>query len=299
MTTHPDPASGPDDTPSGYRCRRGHRCPHREHRADGVPVGAAITHPGLCTRDRQLLRQALDELPELWVALRQLITPTTTLGTDGPAGGGSKTPPLPLRVAPLLVAERIHTELTGWETLVRARTNMRAPRPPAIPDTVHPADTATYRTAWDVGRAAQLLATAVPILLALEPRELLRWDPDGTRRTLRTLDGVDAACELLNLHQLAVHTAGRSRLVHYLVQPCPRCEHQTLRRDNGDDKVTCATCGAQWPEERYAFFARILLDDLGWAAQCDHCDHLGYLPDGRPCPHPDLVADPTPEEPAA
>ncbi|MFC5993534.1 hypothetical protein ACFQE5_04800 [Pseudonocardia hispaniensis] len=296
MTTRPDPDSGPGDAPSGYRCRRGHRCPHRAH-ADGVGlVGAAIAHPGLCTRDRQLLRQALDELPELWVALRQLITPTTTASTGGPTSG-SKTPPLPLRVAPLLVADRIHTELTDWETLVRARTNMRAPRPPAVPDTVHPDDATTYRAAWDVGRAAQLLATATPILLTLEPRELLRWDPDGTRRTLRTLDGVDAACELLNLHQLAVHTAGRDRLVHYLVQPCPRCEHQTLRRDNGDDKVTCATCAAQWPEERYAFFARILLDDLDWAARCDHCDPRGYLPNGRPCPHPDLAT--APEEPAA
>ncbi len=270
-----------------HRCRRGSRCGLRDRDEHGRPLGAALELPGLCPRDEQLLRQALYDLPELWAALRALVTPSGAAPVD--VVSGTARSKLPLRQAPLVVAEQISAELLGWEALVRTHMGMGRPRADPVPRHVPEADRSTFRAGWAVGRAAQLLRDATSTLLALAPRPLLRWDAAGERRTVERLDGVDGACLIIGLHHRAVAAAGRARLVHHLPMPCPRCEHWTLQRENGDSHAHCATCGGMWSEDRYAFLGRLLLQDLQDAARCPECDERGVLPDDTLCPHPVLL----------
>lgn len=281
-----------------HRCRRGGSCPNREVLDDGTVVGALVAQPGLCRSDERLLGRALDELPALWVGLRQLIRPSMEVGAGGPSG--SREAPLPLRADPLVTAEQIRDELVLWATLVRSATGMRAAPRPVVTDTVHPADRAAYLTAAEVGASASLLSRTREVLLGLESRELQRWDPAGAQLAVVTQDGVDGAVALLELHWRATGAAGRRRLVHYLPTPCPRCDAPTLQREDGDDEVQCVTCGTAWGEERYAFFTRVLAEDFTWAARCPRCDELGRRLDdleGPLCDH--APADDGDDEPAA
>ncbi len=285
------PVTEPDtEQPEQRRCRRGAGCGLRERDAAGLPVGAALELPGLCPRDEHLLRQALHELPELWTALRALIAPSGAAAPTDTAADGPARSALPLRPAPLVLADQIRSELTGWETLVRS--NMAMSRPViTVPGDVADEDRADYIGGWAVGRAARVLRDATPTLLALASRPLLRWDLAGEHRGVVHLDGIDGACLLIDLHRRAVSTAGRARLIHHLPMPCPRCEHWTLQRDNGDDHAHCTTCGGQWDEQRYGFLGRLLLADLDTAARCPDCDERGVLPDDTLCPHPALLTD--------
>jgi hypothetical protein len=199
---------------------------------------------------------------------------------------------MPLRAEPLVAAEAIHDELVLWATLVRAATNMRAQPRSTVPTDVPAADRAMYATAAAVGGAASLLSRAVDVLLGLPARDLQRWDPTGSVLLTERQDGVDGAVALLNLHQRATTAAGRRRLVHFLPTPCPRCDSPTLQREDGDDEVQCVTCYAAWPEDRYKFFTRMLVEDLEWAAQCPLCDDLGRRLDdleGPLCEHAPLT----------
>lgn len=252
-----------------------------------MPVGAAVELPGLCPGDEQLLRRALGELPELWAALRGLVTPSGA-APAGPVASVARSA-LPLRAAPLVMAQQISEELRHWEALVRASMNMSAPRPPVVDGDVDD-DRVTYLEAWAVGRAARVLRDATPTLLALAPRPLLRWDLAGEHRAVAYLDGIDGACLILGLHHRAIATAGQAKLVHHIPMPCPRCDHWTMQRDNGDDHAHCGTCGGQWAEDRYSFLGRMLLQDLDDAARCPDCDERGSLPDDTLCPHPALLA---------
>ncbi|MFR9807086.1 hypothetical protein ACL02T_33035 [Pseudonocardia sp. RS010] len=275
------------DQTSAHRCRRGTRCPRRQ--LEGARwLGAALDAPtGICDTDYRLLDRALGELNELWLALRMLTRPSLA-APAGPGPRGSKTPPLPLRAEPLVTAEAIHRELSGWATLTRAALNTRPPRRPDVPKAVHPDDRLMHLEAYDVGRDSQHLAMALDTLLALPRRPMRRWDPTGTREDVAHLDGADGAVILLNLHQHAIGVAGRSRLVHQSVLPCPLCDCQTLQRDNGDSDWHCASCGTLVPENKIQFFSRVLLQDLDDADACDQCDELGRRhddPNGTLCDH--------------
>lgn len=280
------------EQPEPRRCRRGRACGLRERDQAGLPVGAALELPGLCPRDEVMLRQALHELPELWTALRALVAPSGAPAPgdavpDGPAGSA-----LPLRPAPLVLADHIRGELTGWEALVRARMGMSRPVV-TVPATVAAAERSDWIGGWAVGRAARVLLDATATLLALAPRPLLRWDLAGEHRVVEHLDGIDGACLIIDLHRRAIATAGRGHLIHHLPMPCPSvdCQHWTMQRNNGEDQVHCATCGRTWPEERYGMLTRILAADVADAARCADCDERGVLPDDTLCPHPALLAD--------
>jgi hypothetical protein len=96
--------------------------------------------------------------------------------------------------------------------------------------------------------------------LVVRRSALLAWDtrsagPGGL------VDG-QAEAEVVGLSALQwcrrlTRAAGMDRLVHRLAMPCPACEQRALVRHDGRDEVRCATCGAEWTEDRYQLLARI------------------------------------------
>ncbi len=240
---------------SAHRCRRGRDCPGRERTDDGELVGAAVELPGLCDADRALLERILPELPHLWLSLRGMLVPGDA--ADDSLARGTRTPPLPLRVDPLVTAELMLDELTRWEEVLRDRMGMN----PA------PGGRSIERAAIHVKRASRLLAQTVPSLLALGPTPHMIWQRGGTYTEIEDdIDGYDAAVRLLALHRTAQRVAGHSVLVHHLPAPCPVCEAQTLRRLDGDDYVRCSTCGTVSTEDQYDWLVLVLAYDLGTAS---------------------------------
>ena len=249
-----------DDLPR--RCRRGRRCARRGE--DGQ--AAILALPGLCDRDHQLLVAALRELPDSHTQLGdlELLEPARS-GMGGSQRGHAKTPPLPLQLAPLTLADDIHDELIRWEDIVRDRTGMDAvegrPRSRLLPNRRVPSRPAAVR------RAADLLRNQVTTLLALVPTDMIRWSTDTTRAGERLVlvreDGYAGAIALIELHTTARRLIGDTvEECHLKGRDCPGCGYQTLRLISAKSHVRCSTCGHEYAEHEYDFLARVLTTQL-------------------------------------
>lgn len=91
---------------------------------------------------------------------------------------------------------------------------------------------------------------------------LLSWD---TRVPVPGSDELDGQAEAeavgreaFKLSRRLERASGRDRLVHRLVAPCPSCDTFALTRADGEDRVRCAVCHHEWPEEHYQLLVRIL-----------------------------------------
>lgn len=212
-------------------------------------AGARIEEPaGLCSGCRQLVEQALRELPRDYVELNFLLGSGSSGITDDVITH-TRELPVPIRLSVEALQRSIVHETEAWAALVAARLGVSWAAWRAQ----------MSRPGFTVQRAANLLHGALGTLL---------WLPEQTYRHHRsgepvTRDGMHGALELLHLHSMVRFAAGRTKLLHRLPAPCPRCERMTLVRDNGSDMVRCEGdgCPGRWPEEDYRRLCLVLAED--------------------------------------
>jgi len=263
------------DTRIPYRCARNDRCSNRvrvEHdpacecschgqncmdavcdieggcgsvqsEAPRFEGGAIITTEGLCLACETRVGRALEELPLDYVELHFLLASGES-GITSDVVMGSRELQIPMRVSiEALQASMVH-EVRVWAAPLAARLGIAW-------------STRQARPGWILGRAAKLLTNGLDAFLLLpERRYRYARDCDWVTR-----DGIAAALELMRMHDLVRFAAGKTKLIHQLPSPCPRCENMTLVRHNGVEHVTCETCGVRWPEADYTRLTLVLAED--------------------------------------
>jgi ribosomal protein S27AE len=221
------------------------------HKPTPTKVGGRInTDDGLCLICTRATQQAITELPRDYVDL----THALQHGTAGLAElvAATKELPAPLRVSiAALKAELVRVAAT-WAEPVAEKLGIDW-------DSQHMDRHA--RPGYVLQRASRILATNLPVLLALRDVEVLIWAENGLYSQLEPSDGITAAVDLLTLHQVTRAALGQTKLVHELPAPCPNCGNTTLVRDDGDDNVHCQRCRLQWPEADYKRLTLVLAAD--------------------------------------
>lgn len=218
--------------------------------------GAIITSAGLCEACTTRVFRALEELPLDYVELHFLLASGES-GITSDVVTGSRELQIPMRVSvEALQASMVH-EVQAWAEPLAARLGIAW-------------TTRQVRPGWILGRAAKLLANGLGSFLAL-PEQRYRYarDCDWVTR-----DGIGGALELMRMHDLIRFAAGKTKLIHKLPTPCPRCERIALCRHNGTDHVVCEGCGAFWPKEQYKRLALVIADEWGDAYVAPEHKHL-------------------------
>lgn len=208
--------------------------------------GAILTPEGLCEGCTRRVASALAELPTDYVELNLLLASGES-GIFSDMVTGTRELPIPIRVSVEALQASIVHETQAWAEPVAERLGVDW-------DT---ARVAHCRPGHTLQRASQLLANAVGTLLAL-PAQEYRHHSTGE---WHELDGIDGAIELLRLHDLVRFVAGKTKLVHRLPAPCPRCERMSLVRHNGSEVVQCEGCGVRWGFDDYTRLTLILAED--------------------------------------
>lgn len=233
------------------RCARGRRCADAEVDTDSNRRrGALLPASGtLCSQCQVRLTRALNQLPRDYVQLETILD--HQLQTLEHVSG---TPdlPTPTRLDVLTLQADIDTHLTCWAEPVAE----------ALGITWDTQRMAAHRPGPRIVRAAHLLACNVPLLLKLEPTEVVGWIGGPV---ILTRTGLDAALELLALHERAQFYVNGDSGDTKLPAPCPRCEGTLIRR-NGADQVECQHCPGVWAEADYRHLCRVLAQDLRGAA---------------------------------
>lgn len=232
------------------RCRRADRCTAGEKTPLGR-VGAHLnTDDGLCLACTRHAADAIAELPRDYVDLERGMQ----RGTVGLAElvAATKDPPAPLQVNVAALASELVRVATTWAEPVAERLNI---------DWDSRLMDRHARPGWVLQRACKLLATNMPVLLALRDVEVLVWADSGRYHRAEPCDGITGALDLLELHRATRAVLGLTKLTHRLPAPCPNCEYVTLVRDNGDDDVHCQHCRCRWTYEDYQRLTLILASD--------------------------------------
>lgn len=233
-----------------HRCASMQHCPNRERLGEGEEaqwVGERIADfRGLCMSCRRHAEQAVRALPLDYTEMHVLIA------ADGSGMGervsSSRALPVPINV---------HRE--GLQrALVLHATQWAEPLAEVVRITwdSHLIDHHT-RPAVAVQKASRILVATLAELLRLPSVAVTVW-LSGLRWGQEEWDGVDAALRFIDLHGQVRRAAGRAPLTHYLQAPCPGCDRQSLRRDNGADYVHCASCYDRWSEEDYRRLCLVL-----------------------------------------
>jgi hypothetical protein len=189
--------------------------------------GAIITPTGLCEACAMRVLRSLEELPLDYTELSLLLASGES-GITSDVIMGSKE----LQVWALPVARKLGI---AWDANVGLEC----------------------RPGWILDRAVRLLTRALDTFLAL-PERTYRYALDAEPVTR---DGIGGALELTRMHDLVRFAAGKTKLIHELPTPCPRCEHMSLARHNGTDHVVCENCGVRWPEDQYKRLTLVLAED--------------------------------------
>ena len=221
---------------------------------DAEPVfegGPILTQTGLCTPCSARVGEALAQFPDDYVELNLLLASGES-GIESDVVTGSRELPVPIRLSVEALQAAMVCEARLWAALVAERLGIGW-------------DVRACRPGWVLQRSTNLLANGIGTLLTLDPVPHLAHGEWVTR------DGIDGALELLRLHELVRFVAGRTKLVHRLPAPCPRCERMTLVRHNGSDLVKCEACPpserAWWPEDEYQRLTLILAEDYQGLAE--------------------------------
>ena len=252
------------------QCARGSFCLGKttELGDDEQPVTTpALTHETFCSKCRNAIWRALDEIPELWVRLHQ------ELGSKGQASERvtmSRSAPLPLR-ADIDALLREHLDiLASWDERVRIAASLVLP------------DTQETRLRADHGRMvaahARTLKVHLDTLLALPADAMSRSYslhdlakiPEGCHgRTNRIggyaevtveLGGEDAGGEILQLHYRTRSVLGETRMTERLDVPCPdpACDLLMLERRQGSAyEAECRACGRLLSASEYESWVKL------------------------------------------
>jgi ribosomal protein L37AE/L43A len=228
-----------DTPPVPHRCRRANRCPDRQRLTDTEVVGALIpAETGLCPVCTTSTARAITELPTDYTELDMLLGRTNSIG--GAMVSGTRDLPIPIRTAIEAVQAAILHELCCWAESTAEVLQIRW-------------DNYTVghsRPGFRVQRAARLLAASLSPMLALRDIVHIGWN-DAGEREVQERDGITGALVLLDLHHRTRAVAGRTRLVHRLPAPCPRCQCTALERVDGDDIIHCRQCEHDYTWDEY------------------------------------------------
>lgn len=175
----------------------------------------------LCRRCTGHLEQ---HLAETGARVDQLRTALTGATGHGGSRRGTPEPPVPLNLAAHDHLGHLAAVLASWASLVREERGLRGP------DGDDPKRLAT----WLQGQLDWLVE---------QP-----WVDDLAEELREVADKADAI-------------TGRRRLRHRLEPACPRCGARELGRDDGSERVDCASCGSSWDEKHYPALVRLALDD--------------------------------------
>jgi hypothetical protein len=215
---------------------------------DTEPVlqgGAILTATGLCAGCAGHVVRALDEMPADYIELSLLLASGESGLTELVSSSAELKVPIRLSIE-ALQAGLVH-EAQAWAEPVAELLGIDW-------DT----DLARHcRPGYLLQRATQLLAHGIGTLLTLPAME---YRDHATGEWVER-DGIAGALELLRLHGLVRFVGGKTKLIHPLPAPCPRCEYMTLVRHNGSEVVQCETCGVRWPESDYHRLTLILAED--------------------------------------
>lgn len=233
------------------RCHRGPRCARREtdQANPAIKRGAQINaSEGLCDACTAHLRQAIASMPQDYSDLQSAIVGIH----DGlrEVVGGTREPPAPISMTVAAAQAALVHEAQCWAESVADVLRVRW-------DTQ---DARNSRPSVVLERASQLLSNSLPVLLSLRDVEHVGWDADDWIVIQR--DGLDGAELLLNLHNRALALTGQRRLVNHLKDPCPKCEHTALERNDGHDLTTCRACGQEYTWEEYQRFCGLVTSRL-------------------------------------
>lgn len=191
------------------------------------PDGEVETTQHWCQNHQREIRNALQELPELYVQLHIEALYGTPRST---AARTSKT--LDPSPAPRIDdADQLQRTVCSWAT----GTSLELEN-----------DSWPFTT---ISEATSYLLTRLHRVWKLPEQE--PWPVMLGRDVLH------------NHHQLLKRTA-RDRLVHRLDAPCPTCDMRTLYRDNGADNVVCGNrrCNRTWTEAEYTRLVLILAAEV-------------------------------------
>lgn len=223
-----------------HRCARGEHCSERElvrNDEGGVTAarGAQIMAPyGLCRRCFSFARQAIGHLTldvaELTVLMGRQASPEAVERVV-------YTPEarLPIRVGLEALRCDIDRSVRVWSVVVAAELRLDW----------NAGKARRTRLGHRVQRGVEILTRNMDTLVAQPPTSVPAWRDGLGYRTWRggwtatTQDGVEAVLDLMRLHQIAYACAGRTRLIHHSVVPCPFCEQRALTKENGQDKAVC------------------------------------------------------------
>jgi hypothetical protein len=208
--------------------------------------GAIITPTGLCEACAMRVLRSLEELPLDYTELSLLLASGES-GITSDVIMGSKELQVPIRVSIEALQASMVNETQVWALPTARKLGIAWDANVGL----------ECRPGWVLDRAVRLLARALDTFLAL-PGRTYRYALDAEPVTR---DGIGGALELMRMHDLVRFAAGKTKLIHQLPSPCPRCEHMTLVRHNGVEHVTCETCGVRWPEADYQRLTLILAED--------------------------------------
>ncbi len=256
--------SAPEDysEESGLRdCARAERCsdPRFEDHGGKMVRLPALTPRAFCDKDRGLVLEKIEEIPELYTLLYIALSPSGS--STGLRISGSKTPPVPLRAGVEALMRDVVSVVSSWEEVVRDVARLSE------------SPTGSRRDGVAVTTGCRVLVTHVDVLLALpvspQTRILSLKDaselPEGTSGIVHKsaefavavleLGGEDAGLEILRLHARCRSMLGMTKRRDLITVPCFNCGHSAIYRDETwdglADEAYCGNCaqmytGTQW-----------------------------------------------------
>ena len=243
------PCPGADHHRPDPRARNAEDC-EQCAQVHGPPPPA--TDGPVCSSCRRNLVRALEDLPELYVALYVALEPGSASAHDRVSG--SRSAPLPLRADVEILMRQVLDVILCWEEVVRDVARLSPP--------------AHGRAGPALTSACRLLGAHTSTLLALPATAVSRRVPAGQVRDIAgdvtgqvtaagdafiqvTVDGPGAADELVDVARRCEGLLGRSRGKDRKPGLCPACDRAALVRWHGSELVECEACGNAWPERHY------------------------------------------------
>lgn len=201
-------------------------------------------HGFLCESGYRRLEQHLSELPALSGWLHANL-PRSDSGGYGDYTTGSKDMPLPIRDGIADHQEAIVQTVNSWARLVAEERDLHGPWKPLPQDGQAERD----RLRRAVEQTATLTELVVFLLAHLPWSAEQLWIDDYTT-------------EIEDLTATAHSLAPSIPRTYRMPAPCPTCSAMELHRKDGDDYVSCGSCGRLWSEQEYVRLVVVLAGEV-------------------------------------